>query len=100
MSVFRTFAIQNESVDGRWTILTKRIFRTSAVLLKRRVFQKERRRFPVSVDGERYRGKLIDFVCPEIDDPNLDDVCFHGTIDLLRTRFGNRVASRRFGDVG
>ena len=63
----------------------------------------------VTVNGERYRDMLTDFLWPQLEDLDLDLLWFqqdgatchtsHETIALLRTRFGNRVISR-FGDIG
>lgn len=62
----------------------------------------------VSVNGERYRAMLSEFFFTEIEGIDLDDLWFmqdgapchtaHATIDLLRTKFPNRVISR-LGDV-
>lgn len=62
----------------------------------------------VTVNGERYRGMITDFLWPEIEDLDLGELWFQQdgatchtsrpTIDLLHTKFNNRVISR-FGDV-
>lgn len=58
----------------------------------------------VTVNGERYRFMLMDFLWPQLDDLDLDAMWFQQdgatchtaaeTIDLLRTRFGHRIISR------
>ncbi|XP_018375528.1 PREDICTED: uncharacterized protein LOC108769183 [Trachymyrmex cornetzi] len=62
----------------------------------------------VTVNGERYRAMLTNFLWPQIDTMNVDDLWFQQdgatchtsrlTIDLLRTKFNNRIISRS-GDV-
>lgn len=62
----------------------------------------------VTVNGERYRAMITDYLWPIFEDMNLDNIWFqqdgapchtsHATIDLLRGKFENRVISR-FGDV-
>lgn len=70
-------------------------------------FQNEAGR-AVTVNGDRYRDMINDFLWQELEDINLDEVWFQQdgatchtaalTINLLRTKFNNRVISR-FGDV-
>lgn len=62
----------------------------------------------VTVNGDRYRAMLNEFLFPKIEENGMDDVWFQQdgatchtaniTIDLLRTVFENRVISRN-GDV-
>lgn len=62
----------------------------------------------VTVNGDRYRAILTNFLWPQIDAINVDDLWFQQdgatchtsrlTIDLLRAKFDNRIISR-FGDV-
>ena len=62
----------------------------------------------VNIDGERYRDMITDFLWQELEDIDLDELWFQQdgatchtaarSINLLRTRFNNRVISR-FGDV-
>lgn len=61
-----------------------------------------------TVNGVRYRTMIRDFFWPQIEDMEIDDMWFQQdgatchtaglTIELLRTKFPNRVISR-FGDV-
>lgn len=59
----------------------------------------------VTVNGERYRAMITDFLWPIIDQMDVEDIWFqqdgapchtsNATIDLLREKFGERVISRR-----
>ena len=59
----------------------------------------------VTVNGERYRAMLTNFLWPQIDTMNVDDLWFQQdgatchtsrlTIDLLRTKFNDRIIRRR-----
>ena len=58
----------------------------------------------VTVNGERYRAMLNEFLFPKIEEDDMDDIWFQQdrptchtanvTIDLLRTVFENRIISR------
>ena len=58
----------------------------------------------VTVNGERYRAILEDYLWPELDELNINDMCFqqdgvtshtaYVTIDLLKGKLGERVISR------
>lgn len=58
----------------------------------------------VTVNGERYRAMINDYLFPALAQENLDNIWFqqdgapchtaHSTIDLLATVFGNRIISR------
>ena len=58
----------------------------------------------VTVNGERYRAILNEFLFPKIDEDDMDDIWYEQdgatchttnlTIDLLRTVFGNQIISR------
>ena len=58
----------------------------------------------VTVNGERYRAKLEDYLWPELDELDINDMWFQQdgatsqtariTIDLLKGKFGERVTSR------
>ena len=58
----------------------------------------------VTVNGERYRAMLNEFVFPKSEEDDMDDIWFQQdeatchtanvTIDLLRTVFENRIISR------
>ena len=58
----------------------------------------------VTVNGDRYRAMLSDFLFPKIEEDDIDDILFQQdgatchtanvTIDLLRTVFENRIISR------
>ena len=58
----------------------------------------------VTVNSERYRAMLNEFLFPKIEEDDVDDIWFQDfdgatchtanvTIDLLRTVFGNRILS-------
>ena len=58
----------------------------------------------VTVNSERYRAMLNEFLLPKFEEENTDDIWFqqdgapchtaNATIDLLRTVFENRIISR------
>ena len=58
----------------------------------------------VTVNGERYRAMLKDYLWPELDELDINDMWFQQdsatshtvcvTIDLLKGKFGERVISR------
>lgn len=58
----------------------------------------------VTVNGQRYRAMITDYFWPELEDMDLDDMWFqqdgatshtaHATIDLLKSKYGERVISR------
>ena len=60
----------------------------------------------VTVNGERYRAMLEDYLWPELDELDINDMWFQQngatshtarvTIDLLKGKFGKRVISRNF----
>ena len=62
----------------------------------------------VTVNGERYRAMLNEFLFPKIEEDDMDDIWFQQdgatchtanvTIDLLRTDFENRIISRNSDD--
>ena len=63
----------------------------------------------VTVDGERYRAMLEDYLWPELDELDISDMWFQQdgatshtarvTIDLLKGKFGERVCLQFFANL-
>ena len=68
------------------------------------IFFENERGAVATVNGERYRAMLNEFLFPKIEEDDMDDISFQQdranshtanvTIDLLHTVFENRIISR------
>jgi len=64
----------------------------------------------VTVNGERYRAMLNEFLLPKFEEEDIDDIWFqqngapchtaNATIDLLRTVFENRIITEMLMSIG